>query len=296
MTESFDEQIELIDISSIYIANPRKRNKFIHNEIKENIKTIGLKRPVSVRPVNKGGYKYALICGQGRLEAYIEYGETKIPAIIKHVDEETAHLMSLAENIARRNPRAAELMEDIRRMKTNGLTDREIGLRLGYNSSWVNGVITLLSSGEKHLLRAFETGNIPLYLAVEISRSGDDETQALLTTALKEGHIRGGQIHKIRRILDQRKKGDKGSINTAFFPSKKQKKLTPEELAGIYQENINEQKAVLLKSTMVKEKILAVKQIFGHLLKNDDFLKLLHRNNIHDVPALLDDSEKHEEK
>lgn len=54
MTESFDEQIELIDISSIYIANPRKRNKFIHNEIKENIKTIGLKRPVSVRPVNKG--------------------------------------------------------------------------------------------------------------------------------------------------------------------------------------------------------------------------------------------------
>ncbi|HAV0429311.1 TPA: ParB/RepB/Spo0J family partition protein [Klebsiella oxytoca] len=294
--ESFDEQIELIDISSIYIANPRKRNKFIHNEIKENIKTIGLKRPVSVRPVNDENYKYALICGQGRLEAYIEYGETKIPAIIKHVDEETAHLMSLAENIARRNPRAAELMEDIRRMKTSGLTDREIGLRLGYNSSWVNGVITLLSSGEKHLLRAFETGNIPLYLAVEISRSGDEETQELLTTALKDGHIRGGQINKIRRILEQRKKGDKGSINTAFLPGKKQKKLTPEELAGIYQENINEQKAVLLKSIMVKEKILAVKQIFGHLLKSDDFLKLLHRNNIHDVPTLLDDHEKNEGK
>lgn len=294
--ESFDEQIELIDISSIYIANPRKRNKFIHNEIKENIKTIGLKRPVSVRPVNDENYKYALICGQGRLEAYIEYGETKIPAIIKHVDEETAHLMSLAENIARRNPRAAELMEDIRRMKTSGLTDREIGLRLGYNSSWVNGVITLLSSGEKHLLRAFETGNIPLYLAVEISRSGDEETQELLTTALKDGHIRGGQINKIRRILEQRKKGDKGSINTAFLPGKKQKKLTPEELAGIYQDNINEQKAVLLKSTMVKEKILAVKQIFGHLLKSDDFVKLLQRNNIHDVPALLDDHEKNEGK
>lgn len=291
MMKSFDEKIELIDISDIYIANPRKRNKFIHNEIKENIKTIGLKRPVSVRPVHDGDYKYALICGQGRLETYIEYGETKIPAIIKHVDEETAHLMSLAENIARRTPRAAELMEDIRRMKTSGLTDREIGLRLGYNSSWVNGVITLLSSGEKHLLRAFETGNIPLYLAVEISRSGDDETQELLTTALKDGLIRGGQINKIRRILAQRKKGDKGTVNTAFFPGKKQKKLTPEELAGVYQENINEQKAILLKSTMVKEKILAVKQIFGHLLKNDEFVNLLHRNNIHDVPALLGESE-----
>lgn len=295
MMKSFDEKIELIDISDIYIANPRRRNKFIHNEIKENIKTIGLKRPISVRPVHDGDYKYALICGQGRLEAYIEYGESKIPAIIKHVDEETAHLMSLAENIARRTPRAAELMEDIRRMKTSGLTDREIGLRLGYNSSWVNGVITLLSSGEKHLLRAFETGNIPLYLAVEISRSGDDETQELLTTALKDGHIRGGQINKIRRILAQRKKGDKGTVSTAFFPGKKQKKLTPEELAGVYQENINEQKAILLKSTMVKEKILAVKQIFGHLLKNDEFVNLLHRNNIHDVPALLGESEVLEE-
>ncbi|ELV3390270.1 ParB N-terminal domain-containing protein [Enterobacter hormaechei] len=293
--KSFDEKIELIDIIDIYIANPRKRNKFIHNEIKENIKTIGLKRPVSVRPVHDGDYKYALICGQGRLEAYIEYGETKIPAIIKHVDEETAHLMSLAENIARRTPRAAELMEDVRRMKTSGLTDREIGLRLGYNSSWVNGVITLLSSGEKHLLRAFETGNIPLYLAVEISRSGDDETQELLTTALKDGHIRGGQINKIRRILAQRKKGDKGTVSTAFFPGKKQKKLTPEELAGVYQENINKQKAILLKSIMVKEKILAVKQIFGHLLKNDEFVNLLHRNNIHDVPALLGESEVLEE-
>ncbi|EOC3628549.1 ParB/RepB/Spo0J family partition protein [Enterobacter hormaechei] len=295
MMKSFDEKIELIDISDIYIANPRRRNKFIHNEIKENIKAIGLKRPISVRPVHDGDYKYALICGQGRLEAYIEYGESKIPAIIKHVDEETAHLMSLAENIARRTPRAAELMEDIRRMKTSGLTDREIGLRLGYNSSWVNGVITLLSSGEKHLLRAFETGYIPLYLAVEISRSGDDETQELLTTALKDGHIRGGQINKIRRILAQRKKGDKGTVSTVFFPGKKQKKLTPEELAGVYQENINEQKAILLKSTMVKEKILAVKQIFGHLLKNDEFVNLLHRNNIHDVPALLGESEVLEE-
>lgn len=295
MMKSFDEKIELIEISDIYVANPRKRNKFIHNEIKENIKTIGLKRPVSVRPVKDEQYKYALICGQGRLEAYIAYGETKIPAIVKQVDEETAHLMSLAENIARRTPRAAELMEDIRRMKTSGLTDREIGLRLGYNSSWVNGVITLLSSGEKHLLRAFETGNIPLYLAVEISRSGDDETQELLTTALKDGHIRGGQINKIRRILAQRKKGDKGTVSTAFFPGKKQKKLTPEELAGVYQENINEQKAILLKSTMVKEKILAVKQIFGHLLKNDEFVNLLHRNNIHDVPASLGESEVLEE-
>ncbi|HEI3954058.1 TPA: chromosome partitioning protein ParB, partial [Escherichia coli] len=92
------------------------------------------------------------------------------------------------------------------------------------------------------------------------------------------------------------KKGDKGTISTAFFPGKKQKKLTPEELANVYQENINEQKAILLKSTMVKEKILAVKQIFGYLLKDNDFVTLLHSNNIHDIPSLLDGSDVSGEK
>ncbi|WP_080950068.1 ParB/RepB/Spo0J family partition protein [Citrobacter amalonaticus] len=117
----------MIEVDSIYIANPRKRDKFTHEEIKKNIHLIGLKRPISVRKIAHEHYQYALICGQGRLEAYQQYGEKLIPAIIKNVDEETGHLMSLTENIARRNPRSAESLENIKQLKKDGLTDREIG-------------------------------------------------------------------------------------------------------------------------------------------------------------------------
>jgi len=55
----------MIEVDSIYIANPRKRDKFTHDEIKKNIHLIGLKRPISFRKIVHEHYRYALICGQG---------------------------------------------------------------------------------------------------------------------------------------------------------------------------------------------------------------------------------------
>ncbi|WP_446471478.1 hypothetical protein [Xenorhabdus stockiae] len=51
--------------------------------------------------------------------------------------------MSLTENIARRKPRTTELLESVKQLKIQGLTDKEIGERLGYVVSWINGVIKI---------------------------------------------------------------------------------------------------------------------------------------------------------
>ncbi|EPN2807516.1 ParB/RepB/Spo0J family partition protein [Serratia marcescens] len=287
MSKSDNEVVEMVNVCDIFVANPRNRNHFVYEEIKGNIINQGLKRPVTVRPINHGDYKYALICGQGRLEAFISHGEEKIPAIIKDVDEETAHLMSLAENIARRNPRSAEFFAEIQRMKGSGMSDKEIGSRLGYTTSWVNGVLTLLSCGEKNLLKTVESGHIPLYLAVDISRASDKDIQILLTTALEKGHIKGVQVNKIKKILERRNNGDKGSLNSAYSPGKKQKKLTPEELAGLYEKHILEHRTVVIKSQIVKERITAVSHIYSKLLRNEDFVSLLKKNDINDIPSIL---------
>lgn len=74
----------------------------MHEEIKESIKKRGLSKPISVRTIDEDDFKYALICGQGRIEALVALGETIIPAIIRDVSEEDAYVMSLVENIARR--------------------------------------------------------------------------------------------------------------------------------------------------------------------------------------------------
>lgn len=282
-----NDKIKMIEIDSIYIANPRKRDKFIHEEIKKNIHTIGLKRPISVRKIKHERYRYALICGQGRLEAYQQYGEKLIPAILKNVDAETGHLMSLTENIARRNPRSVELLENIKQLKRDGLTDREIGERLGYTIGWVNGVISLLDKGEKKLLSAFEAGHIPLYLAVEISRSNDDEIQKSLTEALVEGKIKGSQINIIKRVIERRKKGDKGMMNKNYAQGRTARRYTPDELSDIYQKNADEHMNIQAKAKYVRETLLAVRELFKNLNSNQNFRTLLISNGITDMPECL---------
>lgn len=285
-----DEKVVLIETNKILVVNPRQRDEFTHQEIKENIRQIGLKRPVTVRRIVHNEYEFALICGQGRLEAYIHYQEAYIPAIVKNVNEETGHLMSLTENIARRKPRATELLDSVRQLKKQGLTDKEIGERLGYVISWVQGVSSLLEKGEKKLLAAFEAGNIPLYLAVEISRATDESIQDSLTEALLNGTIKGKQINIIKRIIDNRKNGNKGSMNKTFATRRIQKKYTSEELAAMYQKSSDEHKEIQAKARYSRETLILLKEIFRQLTQDNQFCELLIKNNITDMPEALSHS------
>ncbi|EDZ6266494.1 nuclease, partial [Salmonella enterica] len=45
--ETFPHQIVMISIDQIKIINPRPRNKFIHDGIKESINKRGLSKPVT---------------------------------------------------------------------------------------------------------------------------------------------------------------------------------------------------------------------------------------------------------
>lgn len=144
LPESNEFPIIQIEIAKIKFLNPRTRNKVVHEEIKESIKKRGLSKPISVRAIDEDDFKYALICGQGRIEALVALGETIIPAIIRDVSEEDAYVMSLVENIARRRPRSNELLQIIKDMKNRGLSDSEISEITGYSSNWVSSINMLL--------------------------------------------------------------------------------------------------------------------------------------------------------
>ena len=68
LPESNEFPIIQIEIAKIKFLNPRTRNKVVHEEIKESIKKRGLSKPISVRAIDEDDFKYALICGQGRIE------------------------------------------------------------------------------------------------------------------------------------------------------------------------------------------------------------------------------------
>ena len=79
--------VEMIPVDQITVINPRIRNRKIFRQIVDSISMVGLKKPITVSRNHNGDDEppYQLVCGQGRLEAFISLGEREIPAIVVDV-------------------------------------------------------------------------------------------------------------------------------------------------------------------------------------------------------------------
>ncbi len=114
--------VQMVPIDQINFLNPRSRNKPVFQSIVSSISNLGLKRPVTVvRRHDPGdGKPYDLVCGQGRIEAFIALGQTLVPAIVIDASREECFLMSLVENVARRAHRPLELLREVSALKARG--------------------------------------------------------------------------------------------------------------------------------------------------------------------------------
>src|SRR5690606_8739009 len=126
----------------------------IYSGITENIEKVGLKKPITVAPAKSksSSKQYDLVCGQGRLEAFINFGKTHIPAIIRNVSQEDALIMSLVENIARRHKRNTDVFDGIEILRKKGYSASTISAKTGLNTDYIEGIIFLLEHGEDRLL------------------------------------------------------------------------------------------------------------------------------------------------
>ena len=143
--------VEMISVNQIIVANPRIRNKRVFRQIVNSISKVGLKKPITVSRSENGSENrsYELVCGQGRLEAFISLGEPEIPAIVVDVTEEDRLIMSLVENLARRQHRSLELLHDIGELRKRGYSDKEITAKTGLPHAYVRTIGHLLEEGER---------------------------------------------------------------------------------------------------------------------------------------------------
>ena len=93
--------IQRIPVERIVVGNPRERNRVAFKELMDSIAKVGLKRPITVSGGAKGE-PYQLVCGQGRLEAFMALGQKTIPAVIRDYTVEERLFHSIIENVARR--------------------------------------------------------------------------------------------------------------------------------------------------------------------------------------------------
>ena len=122
MSDSLHREIRQIPLERIDVLNPRERNAKAFADIVANIKAIGLKKPIVVtpRPSDDGSDRYLLVCGEGRMKAFKALGQATIPALVVEVDDEDAFIMSLTENIARRQCRPLEILAGIKQLRDKG--------------------------------------------------------------------------------------------------------------------------------------------------------------------------------
>jgi ParB family transcriptional regulator, chromosome partitioning protein len=212
MAPDIPSRVELVPIDHITVINPRVRNKKIFKEIVENISEIGLKKPITVaRRMTPEGPRYDLVCGQGRLDAFRDLGQRQIPALIVDAGNEDCLVMSLVENLARRQHRAIELLHDIEGLKRRGYTAEDVARKTGLTPEYVRAVTRLLEKGEHRLLRAVESGHIPLTVAIDIADTDDAGVQQALQHAYESKLLRGRKLIAAKRLIEQRRRRGKGT-------------------------------------------------------------------------------------
>lgn len=282
--------LQMIPIDKIEILNPRERNSRIFDDIVGNIKNIGLKKPITVTPRKDadGQEKFLLICGEGRLKAFKSLGETTIPAMVVNVSDEEGFIMSLAENIARRQGRTLELLAGIEQLRDQGYDKKAIAEKTGLGQDYVYGILQLLKNGEERLLIAVESGRIPLNAALAIAGAGsnDKDIQAALQEAYENGQLRGNHLIQARKVIEKRR--SLGRTIARGAPRKVQD-VTSSSLIRTYQHEVERQKLMVKKAEFAQQRLLFVAEAMRQLMANENFTNLLRAEGLDTLPQYLAD-------
>lgn len=281
-------RLQMIEIDKIQVLNPRERNSRIFEDIVGNIKNIGLKKPITVtpRPGADGQEKYLLICGEGRLKAFKSIGQTTIPAIVVDVSDEDAFIMSLAENIARRQGRTLELLAGIEQLSKQGYDKKTIAQKTGLSVDYIHGILQLLKNGEERLLIAVESGRIPLNVALTITGAGNDhkDIQAALQEAYETGHLRGNHLIAARKVAERRRILGR-TINRGM--PRHVEDVTSSSLIRSYQQEVERQRLMVKKAEFAHHRLLFVAEAMRQLMANENFINLLRAEGLDSLPKYI---------
>lgn len=289
MEPTSQKQVTLIPTDRVRVLNPRVHNRRTFEAMVENIARIGLKRPITVAPrARTDPQEYDLVCGQGRLEAFIELKQDRIPAIVIDADESDCLVMSLVENCARRQHNPIDLMREIGAMRERGYTDRQIGDKIGVTAEYVSVIAGLLAKGEERLVSAVETGGLPLNLAIQIAKTDAKGAQQALMDAYTQKKLRGRKLALVRRLIQQRELRGPQLRNNPFGRRDGAKRaLTSEGLVRAYQQEATRQKLLIKKAELTQGRLMFVREAFRKLCADEHFMTLLRAEGLETMPVDL---------
>lgn len=269
-----------VPINEIKVLNKRDRDneQFLDNV--ESIKNQGLLKPVVI---NKRNHKdkgfYELVCGEGRLTAFKRLNKTHIPAEIIDVDNDTAMLFSLVENIARLSPGSVWFARELLRLKEAGMTYKKISQLAGKSVAHIKTYITLIERGEERLIAGVEKKLFPIQFAYQVSLANSDSIQHLLMDAFDSGLINGSNTARIREFIESRFAGYKKMNGSSRV-------IGVEELKAELQKALDDTEAYTHQIKAKENRLVMLTQYLEDLTEDQYFIELLKKYNLSQFPKL----------
>jgi len=146
-----DDKDEVVQIylDDIIPNRFQPREVFDEKALKElavSIKEHGVIQPIIVRNVNG---KYEIIAGERRYKASALAGLTKIPAIVRDLDDKESSKVALLENLQRKNLNPIEEARTYQKiLELDQMTQEELAKTMGKSQSAVANKLRLLSLSE----------------------------------------------------------------------------------------------------------------------------------------------------
>lgn len=142
------------------VPNPyQPRKEFAEDSLEElaqSIRTYGLLQPVLVRPHKQG---FQLVAGERRLRACKRLGWTRIPAVVREVNDSAMVAIALIENLQREDLDFFEEAKGYQRLLDEfGLTQEVLAQRIGKSQSTIANKMRLLRLGGPVQHKLLESG------------------------------------------------------------------------------------------------------------------------------------------
>jgi len=168
-----DDELRHIDVDLIERGPWQPREHFDEEalqELADSIAQQGVVQPIVVR--QKAHNKYEIVAGERRWRAAQKAGLSKVPAVIKTFDDQTAAAVSLIENIQRENLNPLEESTALKRLIDEfNMTHQQVADTVARSRAAVSNLLRLqdLNPDVKTLLamRDIEMGHARALLAID---------------------------------------------------------------------------------------------------------------------------------
>ena len=187
MNDKEKDDVVYLYLDDIIPNRFQPREVFDERALKElaiSIKEHGVIQPIIVRNVNG---KYEIIAGERRYKASAMAGLTKIPAIVRDLDDKESSKVALLENLQRKNLNAIEEARTYQKiLELDEMTQEELAKTMGKSQSAVANKVRLLSLPEEIQEAVLEEKISERHARALLNVPDSDKQKELLDTIITE--------------------------------------------------------------------------------------------------------------